>query len=826
LSQGAYSITVQVQADASPLTALTQVLTSLGQNVQTTITSINNVGTAIQSMGSRVSSATSPLTQLTSAEQQVVSTSQQLSGATQQLASGVGPLANQFTNLTSATQRVGAIFQQTVGTSTQLGQSLTQMVGSQSALANAGSQLTGVLTQEQAALNSTVNIAQRADLQFKQMVGSNSALASSVQGVSGGLTQENTLLQQSGTAAGTSATAHQSLGQTFQSLTFGIAALATGVLGLITGYTSLEKSQLAVDRASKMVTSSQAMVLTTQKALESAIAKYGSTSKEAEAATLRHTAAVQGLSVNNERLRLAQTTLNERMAEFATNILPQIISIGAGVAQVFSVIQQNAAPIGALFTRISEAIMGTAAAKDMDTAATEANTIASVSGSEATAAATTVDTEATFANTEANVANAEASGATLAIGETSIGVSYAAAAATGVDTEAVAANTIAQEANATAATGSIGGIGKLKTALTGLAGGGGFAGVTRAALPAGEAVVGVGEAAVVAEGGAVALTPALGGMGTAAEGAATGAIAAEAGIGGMSLAIPVLGIAIAAGVAALIAYQTNFLGFRDVVNQAAAALAEFGATVQRVLTAGVAEVFGPLIKGVSDFGASAGKAFTDAFDAAAGGIGKTPLIDLKKPQPLPETAPGPSGVPLGQSLQDQQKETATRVNPLTGMAEKASVVAAQQRLLNQEMKKTEGIVKPLTGTVQDYGASITGVTANQQVWDKALGLNSQELSKASAKTGEAEAAAKKITVEPITPKAKNTVGTKPWNKYEAPAPAVENSRFVKETRTGIRVICDHCGHSFTHFSKNLYSQYFGSCSRCHLNVRLRHYQRG
>jgi delta-aminolevulinic acid dehydratase/porphobilinogen synthase len=89
-----------------------------------------------------------------------------------------------------------------------------------------------------------------------------------------------------------------------------------------------------------------------------------------------------------------------------------------------------------------------------------------------------------------------------------------------------------------------------------------------------------------------------------------------------------------------------------------------------------------------------------------------------------------------------------------------------------------------------------------------------------------EAAAKKITVEPITPKAKNTVGTKPWNKYEALAPAVENSRFVKETRTGIRVICDHCGHSFTHFSKNLYSQYFGSCSRCHLNVRLRHYQRG
>jgi hypothetical protein len=85
-----------------------------------------------------------------------------------------------------------------------------------------------------------------------------------------------------------------------------------------------------------------------------------------------------------------------------------------------------------------------------------------------------------------------------------------------------------------------------------------------------------------------------------------------------------------------------------------------------------------------------------------------------------------------------------------------------------------------------------------------------------------EAAARKIQVEPTGPVQQQTKTCK-FKRVETPK---EDSRFVKETRTGIRVICDHCGHSFVHFSKNLYSQYFCSCSRCHLNIRLRHYKLG
>jgi hypothetical protein len=84
-----------------------------------------------------------------------------------------------------------------------------------------------------------------------------------------------------------------------------------------------------------------------------------------------------------------------------------------------------------------------------------------------------------------------------------------------------------------------------------------------------------------------------------------------------------------------------------------------------------------------------------------------------------------------------------------------------------------------------------------------------------------EAAARKIKVEPAGP------GTAPEIKRvdickQEPA----RGSIVKETRTGMIVDCNHCGHRFTHFSKNLYSQYFCSCSRCHLNVRLKHYKRG
>jgi hypothetical protein len=110
-----------------------------------------------------------------------------------------------------------------------------------------------------------------------------------------------------------------------------------------------------------------------------------------------------------------------------------------------------------------------------------------------------------------------------------------------------------------------------------------------------------------------------------------------------------------------------------------------------------------------------------------------------------------------------------------------------------------------------------------------------------------EAAARKISVEPVNqyqyqkhPAAKSSLPTAPTEpqyktfqqvREEIERKARQKSKKVSEsesaaelkepiegslvieTRKGIVVDCNNCGHRFTHFSKNLYSQYFCSCSR-------------
>jgi hypothetical protein len=95
-----------------------------------------------------------------------------------------------------------------------------------------------------------------------------------------------------------------------------------------------------------------------------------------------------------------------------------------------------------------------------------------------------------------------------------------------------------------------------------------------------------------------------------------------------------------------------------------------------------------------------------------------------------------------------------------------------------------------------------------------------------------EAAARKITVEPPL----QTQKTKSWHCKEVdtekrkvvickqePTETREGSLVVQK-RIGIVVVCDKCTHRFTHYSKDIGKQYFCCCSRCHANIRLKHYK--
>jgi hypothetical protein len=54
LSQGAYSIQVEIVADTSPLIALTEALGTVNQNVQTTIGEVNDISTEIANLGAQI----------------------------------------------------------------------------------------------------------------------------------------------------------------------------------------------------------------------------------------------------------------------------------------------------------------------------------------------------------------------------------------------------------------------------------------------------------------------------------------------------------------------------------------------------------------------------------------------------------------------------------------------------------------------------------------------------------------------------------------------------------------------------------------------------
>jgi hypothetical protein len=83
-----------------------------------------------------------------------------------------------------------------------------------------------------------------------------------------------------------------------------------------------------------------------------------------------------------------------------------------------------------------------------------------------------------------------------------------------------------------------------------------------------------------------------------------------------------------------------------------------------------------------------------------------------------------------------------------------------------------------------------------------------------------EAAARKIKVEPAGP------GTAPEIKRVDICKEPREGSLVVEQRKGLVVNCNHCNHIWTHFSKNLYGQYYASCPKCHGNCRLKHYKVG
>ena len=204
-----------------------------------------------------------------------------------------------------------ADLQDAISQLTSFGQSLTDLQGSSSSAQQAVSGLSGPASDSSSAM---------ADL-------------------SNNSNQATTAVQQTGEAASTASKNTQGLGETIKGLVTGVAGFAGGIIGLVHSFTSLEKSQLGVERGQKSLTAAQAGVISATLAQQKALDKYGADSPQYEKATLNLSKAHQGLAIAEQNVKLKQDAFNEALANFATNIVPQIVSLGSGLAGIVSTIQ-------------------------------------------------------------------------------------------------------------------------------------------------------------------------------------------------------------------------------------------------------------------------------------------------------------------------------------------------------------------------------------------------------------------------------------------------------------------------------------------------------
>jgi hypothetical protein len=146
------------------------------------------------------------------------------------------------------------------------------------------------------------------------------------------------------------------VGTAFKEHTLAVAATASSIISLVENYTSLQKAQLLAQRSAVMQEKAQRTLTNAQDALQKAIAKYGANSKEAAKATNNVRIAQSSLAVAQERNRLNQERLNEAMANFGTNILPNIILAGGGVAELLGTLSKAGGGLTGIMTKLSGVI--------------------------------------------------------------------------------------------------------------------------------------------------------------------------------------------------------------------------------------------------------------------------------------------------------------------------------------------------------------------------------------------------------------------------------------------------------------------------------------
>src|SRR6185369_13516276 len=144
----------------------------------------------------------------------------------------------------------------------------------------------------------------------------------------------------------------------FKNNALAIGAAASSVLGLYQNYANLSSAQNAANKSATAAKAAQNSVASATKALSAAIDKYGQGSKEAKAAQDKLTVAQERAVNKTESAKIAQDNLNQTMADFGINILPNVILAGGSIVSIFDNIGKSGSGITGIISKLGSAFSG------------------------------------------------------------------------------------------------------------------------------------------------------------------------------------------------------------------------------------------------------------------------------------------------------------------------------------------------------------------------------------------------------------------------------------------------------------------------------------
>src|SRR4249920_1110301 len=244
--------------------------------------------------------------------------------------------------VSASESKMAAAMAQTAAAGQGAAQGLTAYGGALTTVQGASDQAANSITKIGSVFAGAGTSAQGASTGVTEFTGALGNLSTELQTTNSDIGQYNTLAgkvtqtnSQIATSAQGVAQSQHTMSAGFKESIIGLGLATSGIVGIVGQYTQLERSQLLVARSSLTLEKSQNTLVAMQMKYQAALAA-GSLSSEQQALAQAKLAAQQdAVGLAQDRLNINTARLAETQANFAANIIPQIIQAATGIISAF-----------------------------------------------------------------------------------------------------------------------------------------------------------------------------------------------------------------------------------------------------------------------------------------------------------------------------------------------------------------------------------------------------------------------------------------------------------------------------------------------------------